>query len=249
MNTADLIITNEILQLVAEIEEFKGSWKALGTLAPERLVVLKRIATIESIASSTRIEGVKLSDRQVEQLLSNLDTKTLRNRDEEEVAGYSEVMQIIFESSEIISITENYIKQLHSILLRYSSKDQRHRGNYKTLDNNVEAFDADGKRLGIVFETATPFETPRLMEDLVFWTRDTLDQNQLHPLIVIAIFVVKFLAIHPFQDGNGRLSRILTTFLLLKTGYNYVPYSSLETIIEQNKESYYLALRRTQQSF
>ena len=248
MDTKNLIITPEILQIVAEIDEFKGSWKALGTLAPERLAVLKRVATIESIASSTRIEGAKLSDREVEQLLSNLESKSLTTRDEEEVAGYGEVMQVLFEAWEAIPLTENYIKQLHSILLKYSCKDERHRGHYKTLDNHVEAFDADGKSLGIILETATPFDTPRLMEDLVFWTREKLAQKDLHPLIVIGIFVVQFLAIHPFQDGNGRLSRIFTTLLLLKSGYSYVPYTSLETIIEENKDSYYLALRRTQQS-
>ncbi|ELR98409.1 Fic family protein [Gloeocapsa sp. PCC 73106] len=248
MDTKNLIITPEILQIVAEIDEFKGSWKAFGTLAPERLAVLKRVATIESIASSTRIEGVKLSDREVEQLLSNLETKSLSTRDEQEVAGYAEAMQVLFEAWEAIPLTENYIKQLHSILLKYSCKDERHRGNYKTLNNNVEAFDVNGKPLGIILETATPFDTPRLMEDLVFWTREKLEQKELHPLIVIGVFVVQFLAIHPFQDGNGRLSRILTTLLLLKSGYSYVPYTSLETIIEQNKDSYYLALRRTQQS-
>ena len=248
MDTKNLIITPEILQIVAEIDEFKGSWKALGTLAPERLAVLKRVATIESIASSTRIEGAKLSDREVEQLLSNLESKSLTTRDEEEVAGYGEVMQVLFEAWEAIPLTENYIKQLHSILLKYSCKDERHRGHYKTLDNHVEAFDADGKSLGIILETATPFDTSRLMEDLVFWTREKLAQKDLHPLIVIGVFVVQFLAIHPFQDGNGRLSRIFTTLLLLKSGYSYVSYTSLETIIEENKDSYYLALRRTQQS-
>lgn len=248
MDTKNLIITSEILQIVAEIDEFKGSWKALGTLAPERLAVLKRVATIESIASSTRIEGAKLSNREVEQLLSNLESKSLTTRDEEEVAGYGEVMQVLFEAWEAIPLTENYIKQLHSILLKYSCKDERHRGHYKTLDNHVEAFDADGKSLGIILETATPFDTPRLMEDLVFWTREKLAQKDLHPLIVIGVFVVQFLAIHPFQDGNGRLSRIFTTLLLFKSGYSYVPYTSLETIIEENKDSYYLALRRTQQS-
>jgi len=248
MNINNLIITPEILSLIAEIDEFKGSWKALGSIAPERLAALKKVATIESIGSSTRIEGVKLSDRQVETLLTNLETKSFRNRDEQEVAGYAEIMQTLFESWEVIPLTENYIKQLHSILLKYSAKDERHRGNYKILDNHIEAFDADGNRLGIVFETASPFEPTRLMEDLIFWTRNGLEEKTLHPLLIIAIFIVKFLGIHPFQDGNGRLSRVLTTLLLLQSGYGYVVYSSLETIIEDNKESYYLALRKTQQS-
>src|SRR5690606_36903546 len=141
---------------------------------------------------------------------------------------------------------ENFIKQLHSMLLQYSSKDQRHRGEYKSLSNNVEAFDPNGESLGIVFQTASPFDTPAKMTELVLWTRESLEDKSLHALLVIAIFTVIFLAIHPFQDGNGRLSRVLTTLLLLRAGYAYVPYSSLESIIEESKDSYYLALRRTQ---
>jgi Fic family protein len=110
----------------------------------------------------------------------------------------------------------------------------------------VAAFSADGKEIGIIFETATPFETPLQMQELVEWTNQSMLDRFLHPLVVVAVFVVRFLAIHPFQDGNGRLSRILTTLLLLKAGYVYVPYSSLESVVEANKEGYYLALRRTQ---
>lgn len=141
------------------------------------------------------------------------------------------------------------MKQLHSILLKYSTKDQRHRGDYKKLSNNVEAFDSRGKSIGIVFETTTPFDTSREMESLLAFTNKAFEEKELHPLVIVAIFVVVFLAIHPFQDGNGRLSRVMTTLLLLKSGYTYVQYSSMESVIEQNKESYYLALRRTQSSF
>jgi Fic family protein len=243
-----LLITPEVLSLIAEIDEFKGAWRALNTLAPERLAVLRKVATIESIGSSTRIEGARLSDREVEALLSRLETHSFHSRDEEEVAGYAEAMERIFLSYSSIPLTENYIQQLHSILLRYSSKDEHHRGRYKTLSNNVEAFGPNGESLGIVFETATPFETPLRMHDLVSWTQATLADGRLHPLLVTAVFTVYFLAVHPFQDGNGRLSRILTTLLLLKAGYAYVPFSSLESVIEQNKEGYYLALRRTQTS-
>jgi Fic family protein len=241
-------ITLEILTIIAELDEFKGSWRVLGTLAPERLAILRKVATIESIGSSTRIEGVKLSDRQIETLLNNIDKHSFTTRDEQEVAGYAEVMEILFTNWENIPITENYFKQLHSILLKYSDKDERHRGKYKQLSNHIEAFNQQGESLGIILDTASPFETPLLMEELVNWTRNSLAEKQLHPLLIIGIFIVKFLAIHPFQDGNGRVSRVLTTLLLLKSGYTYVPYSSLETIIEANKDNYYLALRRTQQS-
>ncbi|MDR1613731.1 MAG: Fic family protein [Planctomycetota bacterium] len=243
---ATLVITTDILGLIAAIDEFKGAWRALGTLAPERLSALRKVASIESIGSSTRIEGSRLTDRQVETLLSNLSIKSFASRDEQEVAGYAEVMETIFQSWKSIRLDENHIRQLHRDLLKYSDKDERHRGKYKTSSNSVAAFDADGKQVGIVFETAAPFATPGLVSELVKWTNEAFEEKRPHPLLVIAIFTVVFLEIHPFQDGNGRLSRILTALLLLRAGYVYAPYSSLESIIEQNKEEYYLALRQTQ---
>ena len=246
ISTDTLNITPEFLGLIAGIDEFKGAWKALGTLAPERLSALRRVATIESIGSSTRIEGSKLSDSEVEKLLSNLSIQSFASRDEQEVAGYAETMEQIFQSWEYIPLTENHVRQLHRDLLRHSDKDERHRGNYKTSPNSVAAFDEHGKQIGIVFETASPFDTPRLMLELIEWTNAALETKSLHPLLVVGVFTVDFLAIHPFQDGNGRLSRILTTLLLLRCGYAYTPYSSLESVIENSKEGYYLALRQTQ---
>ena len=246
INTDTLHITPELLGLIAEVDEFKGAWKALGTLAPERLSALRRVATIESIWSSTRIEGSRLSDSEVEKLLSDLSIRSFSSRDEQEVAGYAETMEQIFQSWEYIPLTENHVRQLHRDLLRYSDKDERHRGNYKISPNNVMAFDAEGQQIGLVFETAAPFGTPRLMSELIEWTNAALETKRLHPLLTIGIFTVAFLAVHPFQDGNGRLSRILTTLLLLRCGYAYTPYSSLESVIENSKEGYYLALRQTQ---
>ena len=219
LRTDTLQITPEILTLIARIDEFKGAWRALGTLAP---------------------------DREVERLLSNLEIKSFDTRDEQEVAGYAEVMDQVFSSWQDIPFTENHIKPLHQMLLRYSEKYTRHRGNYKTHSNSVAAFDENGARIGIVFQTATPFDTPRLMTEWVDWVNRGREAGQLHPLLVIAICIVVFLEIHPFQDGNGRLSRVLTTLLLLQAGYAYVPYSSLESVVEQSKEAYYLALRQTQ---
>lgn len=241
-----LQITPEILRLIAGIDEFKGAWRALGKLAPDRLSALRRVATIESIGSSTRIEGSRLSDRDVDKLLSNLTIQLFETRDEQEVAGYAELMDLVFNSWQDIPFNESHIKQLHQILLRHSEKDTRHRGQYKTNSNSVAAFDENGVQIAIVFDTATPFDTPRLMAELVAWVNREREKAQLHPLLIIAIFVVVFLEIHPFQDGNGRLSRVLTTLLLIQTGYAYVPYSSLESVIESNKEAYYLALRQTQ---
>ena len=201
----NITITPEILKLIADIDEFKGRWKAMQTLAPERLTSLKRVATIESIGSSTRIEGAKLTDRQVEKLLSGMKSKSFASRDEQEVAGYADAMDMIFESFESITPTENHIKQLHGVLLKYSKKDQDHRGHYKKVPNHVEAFGPDGKSLGVVFETATPFETPGWMKESVNWFNQSVSEERHHPLILIGIFVVVFLAIHPFKDGNGRL--------------------------------------------
>jgi Fic family protein len=246
MRIGSLQITTEILALISSIDEFKGTWRALGQLAPEQLSALKKVATIESIGSSTRIEGSKLSDAEVEALLSNLHVQQFKTRDEQEVGGYSAVMNLVFQHFEAIPLTENYIQQLHGELLQYSDKDQWHRGRYKQSPNHVEAFAPDGKSLGVVFETASPFETPLRMERLVAWVNMAYQQKEMHPLLIIALFVVEFLAIHPFQDGNGRLSRVLTGLMLLKYGYAYTPFSSLEAVIENSKEAYYLALRQTQ---
>ena len=242
----DLDITPEILRLIAELDEFKGRWRALSSLPTERLSRLRRVATIESVGSSTRIEGVKLSDQEVERLLSRIEMDSFRSRDEQEVAGYAAVMEMVFDSWAEISLTENHLKQLHSELLKYSQRDEWHCGRYKTMPNHLEAFDAEGRSLGVVFETASAFETPRRMGLLVRWTAEAVDGEMQHPLLVIAAFVVRFLAIHPFQDGNGRLSRVVTMLLLLRAGYGYVPYSSMERIVEENKDNYYRTLRRAQ---
>ena len=242
----NLILTPDLLRLVGDIDEFKGAWKALGTLAPDRLATLRHITTVESVGASTRIEGARLTDRDVDVLLANLDLGSFRTRDEQEVAGYAEATKLVFNSWREIPLTENHIKQLHGILLKFSPRDEYHRGSYKTVPNNVEAFDEHGRSVGVIFETATPSETPRLMEELAAWTNRELGGKTHHPLLVVAVFIVRFLAIHPFQDGNGRLARVLTNLLLLRTGYIYVPYSSLERVVEENREQYYRALRSAQ---
>src|SRR5271170_2921623 len=188
LNTKTVVIEPEMLDIIAELDEFKGAWRALSTLAPDTLSSLRRVATIESIGSSTRIEGNKLSDRDVEKLLSVIEIQTFNTRDEQEVAGYAAVMETIFASWSVLALTENHIKQIHGDLLRYSTKDKRHRGEYKKLDNHVVAFDAKGKSLGVVFQTASPFETPRLMTELIAWMSETLARRTLHPMVAIAVF-------------------------------------------------------------
>lgn len=235
-----------LLSQLRRVDEFNGAWKATQLLAPDRLSSLKHVATIESIGASTRIEGVTLSNIEIETLLRNLTSTSFRTRDEQEVAGYSDAMNVIFDAYGDFEISENHLKQLHGILLKYSEKDERHRGDYKTSSNSVGAFE-DGKLKAIIFDTASPFETPLLMGQLIKWYEDVC-QKDWHPLVIIGVFIVVFLAIHPFQDGNGRLSRALTTLLLLKFQYAYVPYVSLEGIIEDNKADYYKALQRTQRT-
>jgi Fic family protein len=203
IRTGTLQITPEILNLIAGLDEFKGAWKALGALAPERHSALRRVAAIESIGSSTRIEGSKLSDRQVGRLLSNLEIKTFATRDEQEVAGYAKTMELLFQSWEEITLTENHVKQLHRDLLQYSEKariiEAVTRPNRTTLPRSTRP-----EQVGIVFETASPFDAPRRISELIAWTSGAYSARQLHPLLVTAIFTVVLLEIHPFQDGNGR---------------------------------------------
>jgi Fic family protein len=249
LNIKALKVDNEILSLIAEIDEFKGSWGISYKDNPPELRSLRTLATIESVGSSNRIEGNKLSDKEVDAFLSRIKRQSFASRDEEEVAGYAELMEDIYDNYDLIPFNESHIKHLHQILLKYSSKDEHHRGEYKKFPNNVAAYNAEGKQIGIVFETSTPFDTPEQMRQLVKITQNILEDRAVHPLIMIGLFIVHFLAIHPFQDGNGRLSRALTSLLLMKNEYLYIPYSSLESIIEASKEGYYRTLRQTQQSF
>lgn len=235
-----------LLRRIAEVDEFKGRWQALGKLAPERLTSLRKIATVESVASSTRIEGVTLSDEEVHTLLRGVAPRRLETRDEQEVAGYAAVMELVFESWRELALTEGHILQLHRVLLELSPADAPHRGAYKTRPNSIEAIGPDGRSLGVLSKTASPFETPQEMAELVASAAAALTAKEHHPIPVIAAFVLRFLAIHPFQDGNGRLSRALTTLLLLRAGYVYAPYASLERVVEDNKDSYYERLRRGQ---
>ncbi len=242
-------ITPDILRKIADVDAFNGRWQGKRErLKTEELHSMKRIATIESVGSSNRIEGNKMTDMAIETLFENISRKSFADRDEEEVAGYADLLNTIFDNYTEIKLSENYIKQLHQIMLRYSTKDERHRGEYKTDTNRVVAFDSQGKEIGVIFETASAFDTPRLMAELVEWTNRNLADGYLHPLIVIGSFVVHFLAIHPFSDGNGRLSRALTILLMLQSGYEYMPYASMESVVEATKDSYYRALRRTQKN-
>lgn len=241
-------MTPRIIKLIAEIDEFKGYWGGMESLNSQTLSSMRVLATIESIGSSTRIEGAKLSNRQVAALLDGLVAESFRSRDEQEVAGYAKAMQLIHESFEKIELIENNIKYLHKVTMQFSTKDNWHLGEYKKHPNHVAAFDSDGNEIGIIFKTATPLDTPGLMEKLVRTAQERFQDQDIHPLLTIADFIVHFLAIHPFQDGNGRLSRILTNLMLLRKGYAFIQYSSHERIVETNKDNYYLALKTSQEN-
>ena len=175
-----------------------SSW----SLAPDRLATLRQIATVESVGASTRIEGAKLTDREVDFLLSNLDLGSFRSRDEQEVAGYAEATKRCFIRGGHPAHRKPY-QAVSRYLLSFRIGIEHHRGGYKNVANNVEAFDEHGRSVGVIFETASPFDTPRLMEELVSWTKRELEGTHHHPLLVVAVFIVRFLAIHPFEDGNG----------------------------------------------
>lgn len=241
----DMNSTQLVLNSIGKIDQFKGKWSLLEGKQSKYLQELKYIATIESIGSSTRIEGSKLSNDEVKQLLDIISIQQFETRDQQEVVGYYEALETIIENYQSIPITENYIKQLHSILLKHSSKDTRHRGIYKALSNKVVATYPDGTEQ-IIFNTTEPHLVQFEMEKLTSWFNATLISRDIHPLIAIGLFIYEFLSIHPFQDGNGRLSRLLTTMLLLKCDYNFVEYISFEHIIEERKKDYYKALASCQ---
>ncbi len=238
--------TQEVIRRIGVIDAFRGKWEAVEQKNNRYLRELRRVATIESIGSSTRIEGAILTNEEVENLIRNVKITAFRTRDEQEVFGYYEALDIILDHAKDIKLTEAYLRQLHGILLRYSDKDQRHRGSYKTLPNQVVANYPDGNQR-VIFNTTAPHLTEIEMYGMVQWTDAALESNQIHPLLVIGLFVYEFLSIHPFQDGNGRLSRLMTTLLLLKTDYDFAQYVSFENIIEQRKADYYRALMAGQQ--
>lgn len=234
--------TNQlILKAVGFIDSFKGKWNILEKGENIYLKELRKIATIESIGSSTRIEGAQLTNDEIKALLDNLEITKLETRDQQEVIGYYDVLEIIFENYPNIKLTKNYIQQLHQKLLKYSTKDDRHRGSYKNLSNKVVANYPDGTQR-VVFDTTEPHLVEKEMTELIDWTNHQLNSDLLHPLIIIGLFIYEFLSIHPFQDGNGRLSRLLTNLLLLKYDYQFIRYVSFENLIEQKKKTYYEVL-------
>ncbi|HEY3275020.1 MAG TPA: Fic family protein [Syntrophorhabdaceae bacterium] len=242
-------LPSEVLSKIARIDEIKGRWIGGLQINPQTLGRLKRSVLVTSTGASTRIEGVKLTDKEIEKLMQGVTTKKFTDRDSQEVQGYYELLHNVFDPWKSIKFSESTVKHFHNQLLKYVGKDQRHRGDYKKIENTVEMFDQNGKSIGIVFEPTKAFLTPKEMQELMDWAEQALEAKKYHPLLVIGNFLVEFLNIHPFQDGNGRVSRILTNLLLLKEGYAFIPYVSHEKLIEDNKNNYYLALVKSQKTF
>jgi Fic family protein len=231
------------LEILRQVEKFEIHWSRFQQREKTSLNQLKTLATIQSIGSSTRIEGSKLSDKQVQTLLEKIDITQIEDRDSQEVVGYYNALDIITESPKELRLTESTVKNLHNVLLKICDKDDWHRGQYKQHSNAVQATFPDGSTQ-IIFKTTEPgFATDEEMKSLVNWMNTKDDIN---PIIKTAAFVYEFLSIHPFQDGNGRLSRLLTTLLLLQNGYDWVEYISFEHEIEKRKKKYYQALRNCQ---
>lgn len=242
-------IPASIWQKIAQVDELKGQWIGGVRLGPQVLGRLKKSVLVSSTGASTRIEGAKLSNADIEKLMRGIDIQQFSDRDKQEVQGYYELLNNVFDSWDRLRFTEGLIKHFHQELLKYVEKDTRHRGEYKKQENQVHMIDKAGQSIGILFDTSPAYLTPKEMQELVEWTQAAIKNASFHPLLIIANFMVQFLQIHPFQDGNGRLSRILTNLLMLQAGYAYMPYASHEKVVEDNKPDYYLALRQSQKTF
>ena len=239
----------ELYAKLRQIDELKGQWIAGAQLSSQVLGRLKRSTLVTSTGASTRIEGARLSDEDIEKMMRGIGIQKFVDRDRQEVQGYYELLANLFDSWKSVSFSESAIKHLHQELLKYVEKDQTHCGDYKKQENKVHMVNDAGESITVLFNTTPAYLTPKETQEAVDWTRKALAEKKYHPLIVIGNFLVEFLNIHPFQDGNGRLSRILTNLLLLKEGYLYAPYVSHEKLVEDNKPDYYLALRRSQKTF
>ncbi|MDR1333391.1 MAG: Fic family protein [Holosporales bacterium] len=237
-------VTEKIYSLIAEIDAVRASWRITNSVAPQVLDRLTESAIITSTGSSNRIEGNRLSDEEVKSIYRNINIKKFKTRDEQEIAGYIETLQFVFDSYEEISVSESNVLWLHKGMLKYCEKDKCHRGNYKIGPNRVEARNHSGNVVGIVFDPTPPHLVRKEMSELIDWYNGTMGLK--HPLIVTANFIFEYLAIHPFQDGNGRTSRLLSNLMLLRSGYFFTKLASHEQVIEANKAEYYKVLNHTQ---
>lgn len=238
-----------IATILAIIDDVKGQFKSGLRMTPQAVTSLRRSVLITSAGSSTRIEGAKLTDKEVEKIMRGMTVSKFADRDSQEVQGYLETLKNVFDHYQNLPLRESSISSLHQELLKYSTKDEIQRGRYKQKENLVGILDEKGNIATIMFETTPAYLTQKEMTELVDWATQAFGENRFHPLLIIANFIIEFLKIHPFEDGNGRLSRVLTNLLLLRSGYQFVEYVSHEQIIERRKDEYYIALRKSQETF
>jgi Fic family protein len=239
----------EVYSLLSMIDAVKQSWSITGNLQPQIIERLTQSVIITSTGASNRIEGNQLTDDEVEKLYRKPHIQKLKTRDEQEVGGYLESMAFVFSNFTDLPISESMILHLHDQMLRHSSKDERHRGLYKFGSNRVQATDQSGNILGIIFDPTPPHLVEKETRELIEWYQWAKEEGKKHPLILVANCIFEYLAIHPFQDGNGRASRLLTNLMLLQQGYQFISVVSHEKLVEERKADYYLALNKTRKTW
>lgn len=245
INNLQLDLDMKIMSELSKIDRFDASWSIIEKREGATLKQLKNIATVKSVGASTRIEGSKMTDDEVSVLIEKIYICSFEERDQQEVGGYFETLDTIAGNYANIGITEGQIKGLHNLLMKHSVKDAWHKGEYKQVTNAVEASLPDGTKQTIFKTTEPGLQTQDAMKRLVDWYNS--DEETLS-LVKDALFVYEFLSIHPFQDGNGRLSRLLASLLLLKNGYTWIQYVSFEHEIEKRKSEYYKVLMDAQKN-
>ncbi len=248
-------VTGSQTSFISKIERFQGAFEATKFQRPALVESLKKSSIITSSGASTRIEGAMLADEQVKELVDKgCKITNISSRSEREVAGYVKALNYIYDNYEKIDVSEKTIREIHQLLTGELTEDQlpsKQRGAYKDVPNDVVEKDMQtGQIIKVWFKTTPPGPaTDSAMSNLINEYNKLKSGDECHPLILISGFVVHFLAIHPFRDGNGRLSRLLTTLLLLRHEYIWAQYTSHEKVIEDNKENYYVCLRETQSTF
>lgn len=234
------LLTPEIVNMLSSLHEFRGKQELYIEAESDILTALLNIAKIQSTKASNKIEGIYTSDERLEALV--MEKAEPQNRSEEEIAGYREVLATVHDSYEYISIRPNNILQLHRDLYGFSSSDTG--GRFKNTDNVIAESDKDGKQR-VRFAPVPAFQTAEVMEALCSEFNSAIDRSEYDPLLLIPMFILDFLCIHPFNDGNGRMSRLLTLLLLYRSGYIVGKYISMEMLIEKTKETYYEALQNS----
>ena len=241
---ADRTWDNEILSYVSKIHEYKGKQELFLRQKPVELNRLIEIAKVQSTEASNRIEGIVTTNSRLKQLVA--DKTTPRNRDEEEILGYRNVLNLVHENYEVIPVRSNYILQLHRDLLKYTN--YTYGGKFKTTPNEIDTVLENGEKM-VLFKPLEPHETPDAIEMICEKYQEVLDKESVDELILIPCFILDFLCIHPFNDGNGRMSRLLTLLLLYRSGYLVGRYISIEKAIAETKEAYYDALQKADQGW